>query len=102
MNLAPNTERVKWVIHYDPLGNPTHEDYDERRRCKHVNLISNSHVMDDQGRPREAEYLFAPYSVFTVRSVQWGSGDRPKHEIDLEPVPDNLLEDNDLPLAPWY
>ncbi len=49
---------VLWVVHMHPEGrrNPKYA-------CKHVNLVRKTHVAG------EAEYLFSPYSVFTVRSV---------------------------------
>ena len=54
------------------------------------------------GLKDEQEYLFAPYSVFTVRSVQWtaGTGEDP-HQIDLDAAVDNKGPSEDLPLAPW-
>ena len=73
---AKSAERVLWVVHFDPRGNTAAADFDDKYRCKHVNFISNSHIMNDQGQPCEAEYLFAPYSTFTVRSVRWGTGSR--------------------------
>ena len=53
------------------------------------------------GNPTEAEYLFAPYSVFTVRNVTLGSGAVPTHTIELDPAADNTKEPEDLPRAPW-
>ena len=87
---------VLWVISVHPDGrrNP-------RYACKHVNLVRKSHVAG------EAEYLFAPYSVFTVQRVEWsvlGAGgataDQP-HIVHLEAAVDNLKEPEDLPVAPW-
>eukprot|EP01046_Picozoa_sp_COSAG06_P035146 COSAG06_NODE_3745_length_4949_cov_10.597938_3_plen_70_part_00 len=62
----------------------------------------------------EAEFLFAPYSIFTVRNVTWGQGGAP-HRIELDAATDNLVQaeggdgrwatpagSEDLPLAPWY
>ena len=58
----------------------------------------------------EKEYLFAPYSVFTVKRVTWTKG-RPNvpHVIELEAAFDNMNEEDEeeasgvsLPLAPWY
>jgi hypothetical protein len=58
----------------------------------------------------EQEYLFVPYSVFTVRQVTWTKG-RPNkpHVIELEAAIDNMDEEDEeeesgiaLPLAPWY
>ena len=44
-------------VQVDPEGGR-----DARRRCMHVNLIKSSNL------GHEREFLFAPYSVFTVRS----------------------------------
>ena len=69
------------------------------RFAKHVEIrlfIGYAHVNG------EAEYLFAPYSVFTVRSFTAGKGKRPTHRIEIDPLPDNKGADADLPLAPWY
>jgi hypothetical protein len=51
---------VLFIIHLDPRG-----ETQFRFRCKHVNYIANSHV------PREQEFLFIPYSVFTVGEAEW-------------------------------
>lgn len=58
-------------------------------------MIGLSHV------PSENEYLFAPYSVFTVVKVKWttGKGGDP-HIIELLASPDNAEPDT-LVLAPW-
>ena len=56
---------------------------------------------EDQ-RPGEEEYLFAPYSAFTVLSVSWNAGTiAAPHEIELLAAVDNKAEREDLPLAPW-
>jgi hypothetical protein len=52
----------------------------------------------------EAEFLFAPYSAFTVVSVEPSD---PKsylapHVMTLDAAVDNRLEPEDLPLAPCY
>ena len=56
----------------------------------------------------EEEYLFPPYSTFTVRSVEvcanpFGVNEYSKayHKIHLDVAPDNSSEDLELPLAPW-
>ena len=53
-------------------------------------------------KKRRCQYLFAPYSVFTVMSAEWrgGTADDP-HLIELQAAADNKLEPEDLPLAPW-
>lgn len=70
--------------------------FDRRRQ---VNYVESSKFGD-----LEAEYLFAPYSVFTVLAVQPSAPNSyiNPHVITLEPAVDNLLEPKDLPLAPWY
>lgn len=80
-------QRVIWRVHIDPV-----------LKCEHVNLVRKV----APGVPDEEEYLFAPYSVFTVRTVAWrrGTVDDP-HEIDLDAAPDNQGPPEDLPLAPW-
>jgi hypothetical protein len=79
--------KVRWVVRVDPV-----------RRCVHVNLVTRR----VPGLPDEQEYLFAPYSTFTVRSVQWNAGsDAEPHVIELVAAVDNKAEPEDLPLAPW-
>ena len=69
---------------------------DPERKCVHVNLMEKTNV------PGEEEYLFAPYSAFTVLSVRWGAGTVvAPHEIELLAAVDNKAEREDLPLAPW-
>jgi hypothetical protein len=50
----------------------------------------------------ESEYLFVPYSVFTIVDFKWSTNKRVPHRVVLEAAHDNLDEDEDLPLAPWY
>ncbi len=77
--------KVLWLIRIDP-----------QRKCAHVNLVQESNV------PGEEEYLFAPYSAFTLITSKWGSGtDEDPHVIELAAAPDNKAEPEDLPLAPW-
>ena len=70
--------------------------FDRRRQ---VNYVESSKFGD-----LEAEYLFAPYSVFTVVSVAPSApnSDINPHVITLEAAVDNKIEPKDLPLAPWY
>ena len=51
----------------------------------------------------EFEYLFAPFSVFTVQKVQWSPNPSniAPHVIHLMASFDNALESDDLPTAPW-
>ena len=74
-----------WRVHIDP-----------ERKCVHVNLVKKTNV------PGEEEYLFAPYSTFTVLSAVWraGTAEGP-HEIELLAAVDNKEEPEGLPLAPW-
>jgi len=68
----------------------------------HVNFIDRT----DDTVEGEDEFLFSPYSVFTVRQVMW----RPKavattyqmqpHIIDVDVASDNSKEDCDI-VAPW-
>jgi ankyrin repeat protein len=92
----PGGSRILWLIRIDPEG-----ETDPVKRCKHVNFVSNSHIVDADGNPREAEFLFAPYSTFTIKSVKWGDGGEP-HVIKIEAATDNSTEPEDLPLSPWY
>jgi ankyrin repeat protein len=92
----PGGSRILWLIRIDPEG-----ETDPAKRCKHVNFVSNSHIVDADGNPREAEFLFAPYSTFTIKSVKWGDGGEP-HEIKIEAATDNSTTPEDLPLSPWY
>ena len=83
---------VLWRVHLDPRG-----ETDFRFRCKHVNLVKHTNVAGEE------EFLFAPYSTFTVRAVVWNAGDdRKPHIIDVEAATDNRDEPEDLRLAPWY
>ena len=99
-----------WVVHVDPEG-----EHDATKRCKHVNFVQHSLVVDDYGNPEEQEYLYAAYSIFTVRATTWGEDGEP-HRIELDAALDNKSEaeggssgrwatpagSEALPLAPWY
>jgi serine/threonine protein kinase len=79
--------KAKWLIRIDP-----------ERKCRHVNLVTRR----VPNLPDEQEYLFAPYSVFTVLSARWGAGtDADPHVIELAAAQDNKGPSEDLPLAPW-
>ena len=69
----------------------------EHPKCKHVNYIDRTEV---EG---ENEFLFPPYSVFTVESVVWQKTPdwTTPHEVVLKVAPDNKLRPENLPLAPW-
>jgi len=78
---------VLYILHFDP-----------KYKCVHVNFLGNNSLL------KEAELLFVPYSTFTVRSVDWKESPNWKHPhiIELDVAPDNKLESEDLPLAPWH
>eukprot|EP01043_Picozoa_sp_COSAG02_P014647 COSAG02_NODE_607_length_19608_cov_33.568968_6_plen_516_part_00 len=108
MARAYGQQGVLWVIRVDPAG-----EHDRSRRCKHVNFVAHSLIVDAAGNPTEQEYLFAAYSIFTVHSVTWGEGGVP-HRIELDAASDNNpgaeggegrwatpVGSEELPLAPW-
>merc|ERR1719506_2738053 len=78
-----------WRITFDPRGkeNPQY-------RVRHMSLVSKTLIVG------EHEYLFAPYSVFTLVSVKWSEHDAIKFTILA--ARDNKEEDECLPLTPWY
>ena len=77
--------KVLWIVRIDPV-----------LKCVHVNLVTRSNV------PGEQEYLFAPYSAFTVISAKWVVGTTADpHIIELSATPDNKAAPEDLALAPW-
>ena len=77
--------KVLWLIRIDP-----------ERKCVHVNLVQKSNIVGEQ------EYLFAPYSAFTVISAKWAAGTAADpHIIELSAAPDNKAAPEDLALAPW-
>eukprot|EP00965_Chrysotila_dentata_P152482 5039329-Pleurochrysis_carterae.AAC.1 len=85
---------VLWKINLDPT-----------EKCKHVNFIDRHDGMldSDPNSSPEAEFLFAPYSVFTVESVKWQakpSKSNP-HLVVISAAVDNRGKDEQLPLAPW-
>ena len=78
---------VLWRVRIDPV-----------RKCMHVNLVTRR----VPGLPDEQEYLFAPYSAFSVLSAAWNAGTVANpHVIELLAAVDNRTEPEDLPLAPW-
>jgi hypothetical protein len=82
---SDEVSKVRWIVHID-----------EHRKCHHVNLVKDTHFAG------EDEYLFAPYSVFTVQTVEWNEGTtEAPHEIELFAAIDNKTQPEDLPLAPW-
>eukprot|EP00039_Didymoeca_costata_P002414 m.60039 g.60039 ORF g.60039 m.60039 type:complete len:315 (-) comp11290_c0_seq1:79-1023(-) len=85
-------DAVMWIVHVDPAGR-----YDANKLCKHANLIVNSKFLG------EKEYLFVPYSVFTVSMVYLSPNPsyHTPHIIHLQAALDNKKEPESLPLAPW-
>jgi len=92
----PWQEPVLWRFHLD--GNKP-----ESARCKHLNFIDRT----DGTVHGEDEYLYAPYSTFTVRAVAWEEAPLVDtytvrhHIIDLDVASDNRREPLELPSAPW-
>ena len=80
-----------WRIAFDPRGKD-HAEY----RVQHMTFVTKTLFRG------EGEYLFAPYSVFTLMSVQWSDELRKPHEFVIQPAVDNKKEDENLPLTPWY
>ena len=79
--------KAKWLIRIDPA-----------RKCRHVNLVTRR----VPNLPDEQEYLFAPYSAFTVLTAAWSEGTiASPHKIELLAAVDNKEAPEDLPLAPW-
>jgi hypothetical protein len=72
-------------------------EFNAALRCRHVNYVEKTLV------PGEGEFLFSPYSTFTILDIVWS--DDPiwttPHIIRVRPAPDNKLEAEDLPTAPW-
>ena len=87
-------DAVLWTFVFDP-----------RLGCNHINLIDrhDGSLGGDANQAAEAEWLFAPYSFFTVEEACYK--DEPKwtdpHRIVLRVAPDNQLERTDVPNAPW-
>lgn len=82
---------VKWEIELETRTG--------RCYCTHVNFIENR----TDGLEDEHEFLFVPYSVFTIVEVIWSSNPTPNnpHRIKMRAAEDNWREEEDLPLAPW-
>jgi hypothetical protein len=93
MKFAEGETPVKWIVELDPRGRDALQ-----YRCKHVNFCENSDV------PGEEEFLFAPYSVFTVISLTAPPAPTDEHPVVVrwQAAVDNLKESEDLPIAPWY
>ena len=83
--------RVLWRVMFDRRGK-----HDPEYRVQHMTLVSKTLVKG------EHEYLFAPYSVFTLVSVKWSKSLRKPHEFTIQAACNNKSEPEDLPLVPWY
>jgi hypothetical protein len=73
-------------------------DIERRRsRCRQVNLVEKSNVKG------EVEFLFAPFSVFTVVSVHVPVKPTASNPIVivLQASIDNRDEPDHLPVSPW-
>lgn len=82
---------VMWCIQVDPKGKQ-----DFSKRCRNASFVDKTHAKG------EGEYLFAPYSAFTVLKVKWSEDLREPHRITVAAAFDNTMESERLPLAPWY
>ena len=82
-------EPTLWTVRLDRRGAT-----DPQHRCLHVNLLEGD----------EQEFLFVPYSTFTVEAVQWSR--RPTlakpHHITIFAANDTRAAPEDLPVAPWF
>ena len=80
-----------WRITLDPRGvlNPEY-------RVRHMGFVSKTLVTG------ENEYLFVPYSVFTLVSVKWSAEVAKPHQFTIQAARDNKQEDERLPLCPWF
>eukprot|EP00438_Fugacium_kawagutii_P019025 Skav208692 [mRNA] locus=scaffold42:130882:132582:+ [translate_table: standard] len=72
-----------------------HVHYDVDLRCSHVNYLKGGGDVEN-----EAEFLFPPYSAFTVKLAPEKDGK--KWVIHIEAFPDNCEAPEDLPLSLWH
>lgn len=77
----PSAHPIIWIVKL-PLGG-----------CLHVNLVEKLTQVSG-----EYEFLFPPYSVFTVEAVDWTE---PRWSITISAAADNRAEPEYLPTAPW-
>jgi hypothetical protein len=87
-------EYVMFYFYFNPQGvhNPVY-------RCRNVSLITKRAA----GISDEYEYLFVPYSVFSIRNVKCQVVCTPEnpHEVHLDVALDNKQESELLPLPSW-
>ena len=83
-------EPVMFIFHFDKV-----------KRCKHVNFVNKTTVKG------ENEFLFAPYSVFTVRRAEVVKEprvtefERIYHIVEVDVAYDNTKHSLELTLAEW-
>ena len=80
-----------WRIQFDSRGKTRYE-----YRVQHMAFVAKTLI---EG---EYEYLFAPYSVFKLVSIEWSAKLEKPHEFTIQPSVNNKVEDEYLPLARWY
>lgn len=78
-----STQPILWTIRLPAEG------------CLHVNYVES--LTKVKG---ETEFLFPPYSVFTVEQVEWSDSPNPSR-VTLRAARDNRAEPDDLPTTPW-
>jgi hypothetical protein len=87
-------EPIKWTFHIDP-----------NELCWHVNFMDFSMVCDENGEQVENEFLFSPFSAFTVLKAKWqpeGQATlKDPHEVELYVFHCNKTAPETLPLSPW-
>ena len=86
-----NRSRALWRVTFDRRGKKN-----AKYRVQHMSFVSKTLIKG------EGEYLFAPYSVFTLVSVKWSAKIKEPHHFNILAAVDNQDEGEDLPLAPWY
>ena len=86
--VQPPLECIKWYIHVPLFAGC----------CTNANFIEEFTNVEG-----EFEFLFVPYSVFTVLDVKWRKNPNPlfPHENHLLASEDNRREREDLPSTPW-
>lgn len=88
MHVPEDMPKVVWKVLLDPAHGCCHVNYIDKTECD-----------------GESEYLFSAYSTFTVSEVKWSATPTrwtTPHRITLIAKPDNKLEPEDVPSAPWY
>ena len=91
---------VQWRLVFDPRGDPRGAD-EQDHRCKHMSKLRVTHF------PNECEFPFQAYSPFTVIAADFTTACRdrgrpvPHHDARARHI-DGILEDERLPLTPWF